>query len=199
MRATLTSASSSSPTSAGFGESSSGSDRRSRPTRRGRVEPVHSIESRAPRTSPDRLISSPIVQGYPAAGDLIAGLLFIAGMRGSEPGRERGFDGAGGVGRSNGAPTDPTVIELREWSRISEDLTRGTHAPGEPDARAALALLTRSSSLRSATTSPPRGGTDAGREPRRRRDSGRRRTGLERQPARCPTASVRLRRRPDRR
>ena len=43
------------------------------------------------------------------------------------------------------------ATELREWSRISEDLTRGTHAPGEPGPRAALALLPRSSSPRAAT------------------------------------------------
>ena len=37
-------------------------------------------------------------------------------------------------------PTDPAIVELREWSRLSEE-DAGTRSPGEPVARAALALL----------------------------------------------------------
>ena len=38
-------------------------------------------------------------------------------------------------------PTDPAIIELPEWSRLDEDLTRRTRSLGESDASAALALL----------------------------------------------------------
>ena len=38
-------------------------------------------------------------------------------------------------------PTDPTIVELREWSRLSEELSRGAGSLGQSDAAAALALL----------------------------------------------------------
>ena len=38
-------------------------------------------------------------------------------------------------------PTDPAIIELREWSRLDEDLARERVSLSESDAAAALALL----------------------------------------------------------
>ena len=37
--------------------------------------------------------------------------------------------------------TDPAIVELREWSRLNEDLTRERGASGQPHAGSALALL----------------------------------------------------------
>ena len=38
-------------------------------------------------------------------------------------------------------PTDPAIVELREWSRLSEELTRERVRLGQPNAGPALALL----------------------------------------------------------
>ena len=64
--------------------------------------------------------------------------------------------------------TDPTIVELREWSRLSEDLTPRADAPREPDAGAALALLPAIPRTRSATTWRRPGHSTCGSACRRR-------------------------------
>ena len=69
-------------------------------------------------------------------------------LAGGGEGRPTGCAGAGlgaahrpALSAAAGAGRPRRSSELREWSRISEELTRGTHAPSQSDARAALALL----------------------------------------------------------
>ena len=38
-------------------------------------------------------------------------------------------------------PTDPAIVELREWSRLGRGANAGPRPPGASDAAAALALL----------------------------------------------------------
>ena len=46
------------------------------------------------------------------------------------------------------ATADPVIVELREWSRMAEDLDAGAEPPDQPRPRAALALLTRNARTR---------------------------------------------------
>ena len=65
-------------------------------------------------------------------------------------------------------PTDPAIVELREWSRLSEELGRGNAFAWRIGCGSSSGATTRSSSTRLTTMSPRRGRSTCGEACRRR-------------------------------